>query len=263
MPYIENTFRKPCEYVDRLVTDARKLVASEERAAIASDSKVQMLGLYMLARATGSLRSCKLLFCAGEENDAASVMRTIAELLIDYQFIVADPATSEEQAKLYDEWVYVANWNRYQSLKKVPQLAWATTPLDSDEQRLKDEYDAAIARYPNPKQWSKHDLAFRAQKGSCAPIYELAYRYGCDSSHSSPNTLQDVFNPVTRSLVVDPLIPDSAYVLFLAVYAFRWIVSTVSDQLRVPGRAEVDDIAKELAAVFGHAKGDVAGKPSG
>src|SRR5262245_30799551 len=108
---ITTRFEKQLHYIDELIERARHVIESEQDSATVLRDKPMLLGLFMLARATRALRSTKLLFLEGEVDDATSVMRTIAELLIDFAYIVNDEIDDIERAaraEQYENWTHVS-----------------------------------------------------------------------------------------------------------------------------------------------------------
>lgn len=212
-------FKRGLDRIDQLLVDGEEFLHDKHVEAMRADG-LKSLTLFMLARAAMALRSVKKLTISGHDTDATSVLRTLAELLIDLKYLRTDAANL---VKLYTEYTDVANYRRYTQLAKFPIFVSKTPPALIA--KLKRKHDKVIANYPKPTQWTPKSLEERAKLGQGAIMYELAYRMGCSATHSGPGTLQDNFSDKLGRLTGTPQPVESGFVLFNAAWAFLWILT--------------------------------------
>ncbi len=150
-------------------------------------TEVAGLAAFFIARSSQALQSVRLLEAAGFNGDAMSVLRTIAELEIDFAYITKEETS--ERIRLFTTFEHMTR----AKLAKGIALLYADDG-GVDERAMAAviaRRDAAAVDHPNEfRGWSGVSLRDRARAVDREKIYALVHVDCCGASHSGPETLR-------------------------------------------------------------------------
>lgn len=272
---IEQHYAKQLAYATQVHQAASKLVESYlTPLVLKSDDKYHKIALLMLMRACQSLLSARLLFAAGLETDAMSVTRTIAELVIDFEWMTKKPGKTKARMDLYWEYSYMLAEKRDEltrlgfksdeEFEAHMRAFWEAMPAEVRPGNTYGEYrtealadrDRVRGNYDKHGSWSskaEHPTIWKRAKnvGLEKRVYKLAYALGCEASHSNAGGISNTQSP-GQQLPVEPLtlLWGSECLLHLCGRVARFIygAAPIPDDVSelMPG-----DQAKAMAEVFG------------
>jgi hypothetical protein len=263
---VERSFGTELTFVRRLLAVGRDAIRAGHAIATRGDES-HRLALGFLSRATSALHAVETLFSIGLETDATSVMRTIAELVIDFEWIWSKDRTA--RIRLFAEYINVTNQKRLasrlgqglndadrQTLQKMIAETKSFLPsgVDTPEKYLewcKAEYERVRGQYDERKSWAGVTIARRARECDLKDLYELQFTLGSEATHSGAATLtgQYLVNGGAVQVADGPSMPTSPFVLVLVAQAYGQLLERVVGYLELPG-INVQSLINEFLAAF-------------
>jgi hypothetical protein len=192
-----------------------------------------------LARATTALGACQHLFSVGYDNDAASSMRTIVEIVIDVEWILHRD-TSERLQRFVEGGRFAMDRDHVAVRKLTDPTATVNAPKS-----VADKYGFG---------WAGVSLNKRAKETGLTSTYEIHYAAGCRAVHSGLATLDGhlTVRDHTVTVHVGPRVPEGSYVLAHAGIVFQAFSEGLANSLKL--QALADRFAQwrvEMKAAFG------------
>jgi|GEM_PF-5789973 len=131
-------------------------------------------------RARDMAESIFLLCEKGSLEDAAIVLRSFLELIIDFKWIMR---RKEARSRRYLCWMNVLNYRRLQERRKQPQLSLFPDDLERDAEAIEHLYKESMRRFRYRKGWSDKSLRTRAEEAGESDLYQQIYRRLSDYTH--------------------------------------------------------------------------------
>lgn len=137
-------------------------------------------------RARDMAESIFLLCEKGNLEDAAIILRSFAELIIDFKWIMR---RKETRSRRYLCWMNILSYRRLQEKRKRPQLSLFPDDLDHHADAIEHLYKDSIRRFRYRKSWSDKSLRTRAEEAGESSLYEQIYRTLSDYTHLAAESL--------------------------------------------------------------------------
>jgi hypothetical protein len=138
-------------------------------------------------RARDMAESIFLLCEKGNLEDAAIILRSFVELIIDFKWIMR---RKEPRSKRYLGWMNVLNYRMLQKRRKRPQLSLFPDDLDRHADAIERLYKDSMRRFRYRKSWSDKSLRKRAQEAGEGDLYEGVYRMLSEYTHLGPTSFE-------------------------------------------------------------------------
>lgn len=138
-------------------------------------------------RALDMANSVFLLCEDGNLEDAAIILRSFIELLIDFKWIMR---RKEPRSKRYFCWMNILNYRRLQRRRKRPQLSLFPDDLDHHADAIERLYEESMRRFRYRKSWSDKSLQKRAKEAGESDLYEGLYRTLSEYTHIGPKSFE-------------------------------------------------------------------------
>lgn len=151
--------------------------------------------------------------------DAASILRTIYDVMLQGLYIMADPAKREERAQLYLDFMWVERKRRLELMDSsgtdLAKRISGSPKRPNAEPAIEEQFEDVRVKYTSKKgkvrdNWYPGSLRDLAKAAELEAEYELMQKFLSGVVHSSPLTLKD-----------GPLISDYQLIDWHWVFAFR------------------------------------------
>lgn len=123
----------------------------------------------------------------GNLEDAAIILRSFIELLIDFKWIMR---RKEPRSKRYFWWMNVLNYRMLQERRKRPQLSLFPDDLDHHVDAIERLYKESMRRFRYRRSWSDKSLQKRAEEAGESDLYEGFYRRFSEYTHLGPTSFE-------------------------------------------------------------------------
>jgi hypothetical protein len=268
---VERRFAKPLPFL-RGLHEVGRTILRDEGPKENSRGHLERLALLFLSRGVRAVNAVEVLFCVGLDDGAASCLRTLAELTIDFDWIWK--ADTENRARLFIDYATIISFRTKQmmaqkyggsseaSMEELIQqtpsnlLPQGVTTAEEFEKWREDQYQRIKDNYPDKNSWCssiERSIYRRANETNNAQIYDLAYRYGCDAVHSNAGTMTDLFSirDGVASIATDPGIPKNPMSVGLTSLCFLQLASHAAKRLNLPKQVELlEEWGKKLPEAF-------------
>jgi len=173
--------------------------------------KKEALLMFALAK-TDKTHNAILTLCRdGMGEDAAILCRSIFEMLINVEYILADTTTSRVDRYFDYDWVlrkemYEASLHTSLAKSAINERQINPPPhfLDEDLKVVIENADRAQSQHKyEPRGWSNKNLWEMATSVGRKDIYNTVYKLQCGLAHSSPRTMNDYFKFKDGSVILD------------------------------------------------------------
>jgi len=212
----------------------------------------KMLATFFFAKGWKTFQSIYLLCSRQFAEDAAILVRSIFEMVVNLLYISKDP---QNRALLFVEFDYIERQKRLDRLSKSPDDPWGQALLKSVDpatiETLVSEYNRVRARYPKDWLWSGESTKKMASDVGLAFHYDWIYWVLSDLAHTSPRAVKEYISGGRDGLTVgvESTEKDIDRVWFTACRYFLILVDKKNEALGLGFDDSIRTLTDTLVAI--------------
>lgn len=237
---------------ERTISEVTRLIELDKRPL----SLEKLVCYYLLSKTITSFKAIRLLLRYGYDSDAAVLMRTIAENLINLRYINQDP---EHRVPLFINHLWVVQHEQMQYFKeRNTEEDFQKLYPNGRDRIIESKYKEVEKDYRRRKhQWTPESVLERAEECNLPDVYKLAYKFGSNYCHGTFDVIESYVKltedgVVYRSGGIPPGIVDySELVLKTTVVLLGALVEEICSACKLSLPPAAKDLAMFLNQELG------------